>query len=143
MATTNSSSTTTIEVPVARNGNGVDLKATLVNAERVAREYAAQDAEATKAVVSTTERILSDAKHKDVTSFTAGVIAKMVLGAMGEIPTDKLCSETEERVKNFLSGQSEKFLHIPRGRNSGFHIISRYSKDDLAKLQKAAKSDAA
>ncbi len=128
----------TIEVPVARNGEGVDVKGTVANAERVAKEFAAQDAEATKAVNTTTQRILGDKKYEKITSYTPGVIAKMVLGALQEVPTDKLCDETEERVRAFFKGQPDKYLHIERGRLSGFHIKSRYSKDDLAKLQKAA-----
>jgi hypothetical protein len=143
MAEKNDTKVPTIEVPRNANGVGVDVKQTVLNAEKVATAFAAQDAEASKAVAATTQKILSDAKHKDVTSFTASVIAKMALGLMGEIPTDKLCTETEERVKAFLKGQPDKYLHIERGRNSGFHIINRYSKEDLAKLQKSAKTSEA
>ncbi len=147
MSTTNSNDPT-ILVTVARNATGVDIEGTVANARAEATAYAEMDKEATKAVIEVTNKILTNPKHSKMTSITPGVLAKMALGLLGEVPTDKLCAEAEVRVKSYMVGQPTKFLFIERGRNAGFHFVERLSasaegKETLAKLVKEkATSDA-
>jgi hypothetical protein len=132
-----------LEVPVSRgNGGGVDVDAMRRSAESLIRDYAEKDAATTEAVIKTAEEVLSNAKYSTVKHITASTLSKLVVGAMGDIPTDKLCAETAERVSAFLAGQEDKFLHISRGRNSGFWLRDRLSADELAKLTKTAGSEA-
>jgi ribosomal protein RSM22 (predicted rRNA methylase) len=148
MATTNTDNSPRIEVLVHRNGTGVDIEKTVEEARKVATAYANDDKEATAAIVAVTNKIVANEKYKDMSSVTAGVLAKMALAMMGEIPTDKLCAEAEVRVKSYLAAQPEKYVFIERGRNAGFHIIDRLNKtpggkETLAKLLKEkATSDA-
>lgn len=149
MATTNNTNNDpTILVTVARKGDGVDIEGTVANARAEATAYAAIDKEATKAVIEVTNKILTNPKHAKMTSITPGVLAKMALGLMGEVPTDKLCAEAEVRVKSYMQAQPTKFLFIERGRNAGFHFVERLSataegKEQLVKLTKEkAASDA-
>ena len=148
MATTKTDNQPRIEVLIQRNATGVDVDKTVEEARRVATAYANDDKEASAAIVKVTNQILTNEKHKDMTSVTAGVLAKMALGLMGEIPTDKLCAEAEVRVKSYLQGQPDKYVSIERGRNAGFHFIDRLNKtaagkETLAKLLKEkAVSDA-
>jgi len=148
MATTNTDNTPSIEVPVQRNATGVDIEKTVAEARKVATTYANNDKAATDAVIAATNKIVTNDKYKDQSSVTAGVLAKMALGLMGEIPTDKLCAEAEVRVKSYLQAQPEKYVFIERGRNAGFHFIDRLNKTDAGKetlaklLKEKATSDA-
>jgi ribosomal protein RSM22 (predicted rRNA methylase) len=140
MATTNTDNSPRIEVLVHRNGTGVDIEKTVEEARKVATAYANDDKEATAAIVAVTNKIVANEKYKDMSSVTAGVLAKMALAMMGEIPTDKLCAEAEVRVKSYLAAQPEKYVFIERGRNAGFHIIDRLNKTPGGK--ETATSDA-
>ncbi len=146
--TTNTDNSPRIEVLVQLSGGAVDVEATVTEARRVAVEYANADKEASAAIVAVVNKIVTNDKYKDVTTFTAGTLAKMALGLMGEIPTDKLCAEAEVRCKSYLQSQGDKFIFIERGRNAGFHFISRLKataagQEQLAKLLKEkAASDA-
>jgi hypothetical protein len=127
----------TLAVPFTRGADGcIDLDAFMVAAEEAGVAFQVADKAETEAVVEVVNKIVSDKRHEKVTNFTASTLAKMALGLLGEIPTDARCAQTEPRVRAYLLGQSDKFLHIARGRNSGFHLISRYSKEDYEKLTK-------
>lgn len=125
-------------IPVIRGANGVDIEKTLEAAVKPVEEYSEKDAEETTAVVAAVDKILTSDKpaHKEMKHVTASTLAKMALGLMGEIPTDARCDETEVRVKAFLNAQTEKFIHIQRGRLSGYWFRSRLSAEDLKKLLK-------
>lgn len=134
----------TILVPVKRNSKGgIDEAAILEEAKKIVHQYAEDDKAATKAVIDATDQILSNKKWEKVTTITAGTLAKMALSMMQELPTEKLCQETEARVKAYLQGQPDKFLFIARGRNAGFHFRSRLTRDALAKLEKEATANEA
>lgn len=125
---------TTVSVQIVRNGKGVDVKASLAKASEALQAYAEADEKAMEAVIATSNEILNDEKYAETKFYTASTLAKMVLGRLGEVPTDQVCKEAEGRVRSFLKGETDKYLHIPLGRNAGFHIRARYTEEDLAKL---------
>ena len=135
MNITTENNVTMIEVPVSRDKNGVDIKTTALNAERVVKEYAAQDQKFTDAVKTATTNIITNDRYKERKSFTTSEIAGMVAGVLNEVPSVKFLAETEVRVKAFMGGQPEKYLGLSRGRNAGWHFINRYNKEELMKLQ--------
>lgn len=122
----------TLEVPVTRTADGrVDQEAFRKSAERIGSEYVQADEKASEAVIDATEKVLSSGKGRH---FTAGTLARMAVGLLPVIPTDKIVADAEVRVRSFLSGR-EDLLHITNGRHSGFHVKSLYTADELAKLQ--------
>lgn len=146
MTTTNTTTdnTPTIEIPVVRGANGgVDLEAMMTKAQEIVSQYQESDKAATEAVIAVTDKILAsdNPKFKALNHFAPSTLAKLAVGMLGEIPTDKYCEEQEVRVKAYLLGQPEKFLHISRGRNSGFWVKDRCSAEQLAKLTKETVSE--
>lgn len=138
---------TMLDFELARDANGnVDVAASVKNAEKSAKKYAETDKQATTAVVNATKSILANEKHKEEKSFTTTALGTMVLGVLGVVPNTPLVAETEQRIKAFMIGQPD-FLHVPAGRNAGFHIKSRYQtaeeKATLEKITKAAAESAA
>jgi hypothetical protein len=124
------------EVPVARNGTGVDIEACVKNAREVATKYAEEDKGITSAVVTTTTKIMTDEKYAKMSNMSPGIVAKMAIGILGEVPTEKLCSEYEVRVRAFLDSKPGEFIHIERGRNAGYHYKKRLSAELVEKLTK-------
>jgi hypothetical protein len=139
MPSATNDNTPSISIPVIRGaGGGIDQDAMLAKAVELFSVEAESDRAATEAVVNVTEQILSpdNAKYAKFSHFTPSTLAKLAVGMLGDMPTDKFCAEQEVRVKAYLLGQPEKFLHIARGRNSGFWVKDRCSAEQLAKLAK-------
>jgi hypothetical protein len=129
----------TVKCEVVRSAEGINIEAMLEKAKVAFEAYAENDKAATAAVVSSVQKILTSDKpaHKALKNITASTLSKMALGLMGEIPTQNLCDETEVRVKAYLNGQADKFLHIQRGRNAGFWFKDRLTAEELKKLTKS------
>lgn len=131
-----------VQVPVIRLGKGVNIVASLEKAKELIEKYSEEDSQASEAVASVVDEILANEKYAEMKRFDAATLARLALAKLDEMPTEKVCKETAERVSAYLSDQPETFLHIKAGRNAGFHCIERYTKDELAKLQKTAPTEA-
>lgn len=128
-----------VSCEVFRDENGLDIEKFLEKARETLLAYEDAEKEASAAVVEAIEKVFTSEKpaHKALKKLTAGELATMALGIIGEIPNAKALEVAEVRVRNYMRTRTNDFLCVKAGRNSGYWFRDRLKAEEIAKLQKS------
>jgi len=139
-STDKKSANETIGIQIVRGQDGqVDIQSTLDLARASLYTFQDEETDGLERVSEALEEILNNPRYSAHQFFSGSTLAKMVLGILGEMPTDKAEAKIAGQVKAYLLGKGDSIFYISAGRNAGFHVRERYSTADFAKLTKTSK----
>lgn len=126
-----------INVPFTLSPDGTfDEDAFLLAAEEAATNFGKQDALVSEEYVNAANEIINDPTHAEVKKWSPRNLTSMAITSLHKVPTAALVKTVEPRIKADLLSRTDEFLYIGTGRNAGFHMVSRYDEEALAKLVK-------